>query len=375
MSIDLYEELGVKKGASDAEIKKAYRQLARKYHPDVNKDAGAEDKFKRIQKAYDILSDTQKKANYDQFGVADDSPGGGAGGFGGFGGGFNTGDLEDMFDVFFGGSRGSSGRRSSRRGPSRGDDLRFDLDITLEEAATKLKKTITIFHMEKCDSCSGSGSKKGSAPVTCTSCKGSGQVKVTQQTFLGSFSQVSTCPHCHGEGSTVKDPCGSCHGKGVSKKQKTLQVDIPEGVDSGVKLRISGEGNAGELGGPAGDLYVFITVKDHPHFKREGDDITIEVHLPYTQLILGTEIEVPILGGKANLKIPAGTQTNTKFRLKGKGISHLQHFGHGDQYVIIRAELPTKVSGKEKELIEELAKLRKDAKKVENIKDCLKRWF
>ena len=310
MSEDLYGHLGLSKGASESEIKKAYRQMARKYHPDVNKEPGADQKFKDIQKAYGILSDPQKKAQYDQFGVTDDSPGAGGFGGGGFGfEGFNQGfggfsdSFDDIFDVFFG--RGA-------RGPRRGDDLQYDLHISLEDAATGLKKQLDIFHMVP----------------------------------------------------------GS---NGLEKQRKKIDISIPAGVDTGVKLRVSGEGNHGPQGGPPGDLYVVVRVKPHEYFVRDENNIILEVGLPFTQLVLGAEIEVPTLDGKSSIKIPAGTQADTVFRLKGKGIQDLRGYGQGDQFVKIRVELPKKLSSKEKDLFNQLADLEDKKNKKSSIFDFIKR--
>ncbi len=380
MASDLYAVLGLDKSASAEAIKKAYRQLARKYHPDVNKESGAEAKFKEVQKAYTVLSDTQKKAQYDQFGVTDDSPGGGSGfGGGGFGGGaggfegFSAEGFEDIFDVFFGGAKRSR-RPGQPQGPRRGEDLRYDLELTLEEVAKGISKEIDIFHMEHCNTCKGSGAKSGSGKTTCTHCQGTGQIRTVQRTMLGNFSQVVPCHHCDGTGQIIKDPCPNCHGKGLEKKRKHIKVDIPAGVDQGTRLRVGGEGNHGEGGGPAGDLYVFITVKDHKYFHRDSNDIYMELELPFYQLILGTEVEVPTLEGKAVLKVPAGTQTNTILRLKGKGISHLRGFGNGDQHVKVLAKFPTAVSGKEKELLQDYAHLQK-SEKSGNLFEHVKKIF
>lgn len=371
MATDLYAVLELDRGATAEAIKKAYRTLARKYHPDVNKAAGAEDKFKEIQKAYSILSDPQKKSQYDQFGVADDSPGGGGGGFGGFGGfgggaggfeGFSGESFEDIFDVFFGGGKRSKAGASQNRGPRRGEDLRYDLDLDLEDVAKGLSKEIDIFHLEHCGKCKGTGAESGSGKTTCTHCKGAGQTRTVQRTMLGSFSQVTPCHHCDGTGQVIKNPCKDCHGKGLEKKRKHIKVDIPAGVDKGTRLRVSGEGNHGESGGPAGDLYVFISVKDHKYFERHNDDIYMELELPFIQLILGTEIEVPTLDGKAVLKIPAGTPSHTILRLKGKGIPHLRGFGSGDHHVKVVAGLPKTLTSKEKEILESFAKIQKDNK-------------
>jgi molecular chaperone DnaJ len=367
MSEDLYTLLDLNKSASDTEIKKAYRRLARKYHPDVNKDAGAEDKFKKIQKAYDVLSNPQKKSQYDQFGVTDDNYGGaGAGGYGdysGFSSNFD-GSFDDIFDVFFGGSKRRSGSRS---GPKQGEDLRYDLEISLEEAAKGVSKNIDIFHLSKCSSCKGSGAKDGAARTSCSYCNGTGQVRREQRTFLGSFSQVTTCGHCKGTGSMIKNPCPSCAGRGVEKAKKNIKIDIPAGVDSGTKLRVTKEGNYGEGGGPPGDLYVYIRVREHRYFHRQGDDIFIELEIPATQAILGTEVEVPIIEGSAILRIGAGTQSETVFRLKGKGIPHVRGYGKGDQYVKIKVKIPVNITSEEKKLISELSKIRQDDKTPKSI--------
>jgi len=369
MAEDLYSVLEVQRGADEAEIKKAYRRLARQYHPDVNKEAGAEDKFKQVQRAYSILSDAQKRAQYDQFGVTDDTPGGG--GFGGGFEGFSAGGFDDIFDVFFGG--GGGGRRSRQQGPRRGEDLRYDLELTLEEAAFGISKEIQIYHLEACSGCEGSGRKPGTPKVTCSHCNGTGQIKTVQRTLLGSFSQVMACHHCNGSGEVVKNPCDRCAGRGIEKKKKTLSVDIPAGVDTGTKLRVPREGNFGEPNGEPGDLYVFLSVRDHQFFKREGDDIYIEVSISVGQAILGTEIEVPTLDGKAMLKIPSGTQPGTLFRLKGKGVSHLRASGRGDQHVRVQVQIPTTLSSKEKALIQEFSEQNESRNK--SIFDHVKRWF
>ncbi|MAH81139.1 MAG: molecular chaperone DnaJ [Rickettsiales bacterium] len=356
MSEDLYGLLGISKSASDAEIKSAYRKQARKYHPDVNKEPGAEEKFKKLQKAYTILSDPQRKQQYDQFGVADDSAaGGGAGGFGGFGGGFSSSGfsssfdgIDDIFDAFFG---GSGGRSSSRPTSSSGEDLRYDLQVTLEDVAKGLETEIEIFHLEN----SGGSSK------SCSTCNGTGQIKVTQRTILGVVSQVTTCNRCGGAG-----------GEDTRKKiKKKIRVTIPPGVETGVKLRVKGEGNDSIANGPSGDLYVFIKVKNHAFFKREEENIILSLDLPFTQLVLGCEIEVPILNGNAKLKVPAGTQPGTVFRLKSKGVPNLQGYGRGDQYVEVNAKLPKHLSSKEKKLVEEIQNIRGDKKVYENINEFI----
>jgi len=332
MSEDLYNVLGISKDASASEIKSAYRKIARKYHPDVNKNAGAEDKFKNIQKAYSILSDPQKKQRYDQFGVADDSASGGHSGFSGFEGfssGFGGGGFEDIFDSFFGGS--SRGRSS---GASTGEDLRYDLEISLEEAAEGVHKELDIYYLEV----DSAKSKK------CPRCNGTGKITMVQQTMLGAFQQVTTCPQCGGTGGIVR-----------KKVKKTIKVTIPAGVESGNKLRVSGEGNQSTTSGSSGDLYVFIEVKDHKYFEREDNNILLKLELPFTQLVLGCNVEVPILNGTAKLKVPAGTQSGTTFRIRSKGLPNLQGYGRGDQFVKITAILPKHLSSKEKKLIEEIS--------------------
>ncbi|MBT6120645.1 molecular chaperone DnaJ [bacterium] len=366
MAQDLYELLELDRGAAEGDVKKAYRKLARKYHPDVNKDPGAEGKFKEIQKAYAILSDPSKKSKYDQYGIADDSPGqqGGHGDMGGFGG------FEDIFDVFFGGKR----QGTQQRGPSQGEDLRYDLELTLEDVSKGVNKNISIYHLEKCGTCHGGGSTAGASKSQCGHCQGSGQLKSVQRTLLGSFSQVTTCHFCSGRGHVIKNPCKSCHGKGLEKKKKSIDVDIPAGIEKGTRLRVNGEGNYGEMGGPAGDLYVFITVADHKYFKRKGDDILIEIEIPFTQAILGTEVEVPTLEGSAVLKVPAGTQPETSFRLNRKGIPHFRGIGNGDQYVKAKIVIPKRISGKERQLIEDYASATGDSK-CKNIFDRVRSIF
>ena len=349
MSEDLYGLLGLSKGASEGEIKSAYRKMARKYHPDVNKEAGAEDTFKKIQKAYAILSDPQKKAQYDQFGIADDGPGGsGFSGFEGFSDSF-----EDIFESFFGGSRGGGGRR--RSGPRKGEDLRYDLELTLEEVASGLTKTIEIFHLDKCDTCSGEGAKPGTSKSTCSYCKGTGQLQSVQRTMLGTFSQVSICHHCEGAGERITDPCQSCHGRGLEKKRRQLDVTIPAGVTAGTRLRVSGEGNRGEKGGGAGDLYVFVGILDHDFFERNDDDVHIRIKVPFTQALLGTKIKIPTLTGEAKLKIPPGTQSGMVFRLSGKGFPRFRGYSSGDYYVTVDISLPEKLTNEQKEVIKNLS--------------------
>jgi len=377
MAKDLYEVLGVSKNASEAEVKKAYRRLARELHPDVNKAHDAEAKFKEVQKAYEVLSDPKKKSQYDQFGVTDEHfTGGGAGGYGGFGGfegftgagGGEYSSFEDIFDVFFGGGQGR-GARSRKAGPTRGEDLRYDLEITLEEAVLGATKKIDIYHLEACSACKGTGAENGTSKITCPECKGQGQMRTVQRTILGSFSQVITCPTCSGAGQIIKNPCSKCRGRGLEKIKRTIEVKIPPGVDEGTRLRIAAEGNVGEYNGPKGDLYVFIKVSNHKYFKRHDNDLHLEIKIPLTKAILGTEVEVPTIDGKAVLKIPSGTEANTTFRLRGKGIQNIRGFGKGDQQVHVKIAIPKNLSAREKQLIVDFAEIRNENAPLKNFQD------
>lgn len=353
---DYYEVLGVSKGASADEIKKAFRKLARQYHPDVNPDdKNAEEKFKEAKEAFDVLSDPGRREQYDRFGHAAEE-GFGAGGFGGgFGqGGFSGfGGFEDIFDQFFGGG----GRTRRPTGPQRGNDLRYDMEITLENAAFGLETAVFIPRAETCDACRGSGAKPGTQPQTCATCGGTGQQQVFRNTAFGRFVSVKTCEACGGNGTILKEHCEKCHGNGRIQKERKIEVKIPPGVDTGSRLRVSGEGEAGTKGGPAGDLYIVIHVRPHEFFKRDGDDIIVEAPVSFAQATLGTEIEVPTLDGKARLKVPEGTQPGTFFRLRGKGIPHLRGYGRGDQHVKVTVAIPKKLSAKQKELLRKYAEL------------------
>ncbi|MFZ5646670.1 MAG: molecular chaperone DnaJ [Bacillota bacterium] len=348
---DYYEVLGVSKQASAEEIKKAFRKLARQYHPDANPDKkGAEEKFKEAAEAYEVLSDPEKRANYDRFGHAGVN-GQGFGGFeGGFGGFGDFGGLGDIFEMFFGGSR-------TRRGPERGADLRVDLEISFEEAAFGLEKDIRVPRNEECGTCGGTGAAPGTRPQTCPACNGSGQIQYAQNTPFGRIVQSRTCDRCRGAGKVIEKPCATCHGAGQVRKTRSIHVKVPAGVDSGTRLRVSGEGESGARGGPRGDLYVYIYVKPHKFFRREGNDVIVEMPLSFAQAALGDEIEVDTLDGKAKVKIPEGTQGGSVFRLRGKGIPDLHGHGRGDQLVRVKVVTPTRLTDKQKALLMEFAKL------------------
>lgn len=348
---DYYEVLGVAKTASDDEIKKAFRKLARKYHPDVNREnpSEAEEKFKEANEAYEVLSNAERRAQYDQFGHAA-FEGGGAHGGGGFGG---AGGFSDIFDMFFGQSGFGGGRQS---GPERGADLRYDLEITFEQAAFGMETEIQVPRTEDCGVCHGSGAAAGTQAETCSQCRGTGQQQVVQNTPFGRMVNVRPCDRCRGEGKIVKTPCKECHGKGKVRARRKIKIKIPGGVDNGSRLRVAHEGEAGNRGGQPGDLYVYIFVKSHKLFTREGDDVICEVPITIVQAALGDEIEVPTLDGKVQLRIPEGTQTATVFRLKDKGVPHLRGSGRGDQHVKVKVITPKKLTDKQKELLLEFAK-------------------
>ena len=343
---DYYEVLGVDRDASDRDIKKAFRRMAMKYHPDRNPDdQSAEEKFKEVNEAYEILSDAQKKAAYDQYGHAgvDPNMGGGFGG-GGFEGGF--GDIfGDVFGDIFGGG-GGGGRRSSVQ---RGADLRYNMDLSLEEAVRGVERTIKVPTLVNCETCHGSGAKPGTSPKTCSTCGGMGQVRMQQ----GFFSVQQTCPTCRGEGHVISDPCTDCRGQGRIEKTKTLSVKIPPGVDTGDRIRLAGEGEAGSHGGPAGDLYVQVNVTAHPIFERDGKHLYCEVPISFVDAALGGELEVPTLDGRVKLKVPAETQTGKLFRLRGKGVKPVRGGAVGDLLVRAVVETPVNLSGRQKELLRE----------------------
>ena len=362
MAEDYYKTLGADQNASEADLKKAYRKLAMKYHPDKNPgDAKAEQKFKEINEAYDTLKDPQKKAAYDRYGHDAFTSGGmgaagggqGAGGFD-FSGGFSD-IFEDLFSEFGGGGRGrqqGGGARGSAGG-SRGADLRYNLEISLEDAFKGKQQSITLTTSASCGTCDGSGAKKGSKPVTCGTCGGAGVVRAQQ----GFFMVERTCHSCNGAGQTIKDPCKTCAGSGTQRKEKTLNVSIPAGVEEGTRIRLSGEGEAGSRGGTAGDLYIFMGIKSHRFFKREGANIHCNVPLPITTAALGGGIEVPTIdGGKVKVNIPEGTQAGHQFRLRGKGMSVLRSSSKGDMYIHVNVETPVKLSKKQKDLLNEFDK-------------------
>lgn len=344
---DYYEVLGLQKGASEQEIKRAYKRLAAKHHPDKNQGSKeAEEKFKEIKEAYEVLGDNEKRAMYDQYGHQAFEQGGGAGGFGGFGGG-GFGGFEDIFSEMFGGGFGGGARRQR---VVRGDDLRYDLEITLEEAVRGVKKDIRIRTLVQCDTCHGSGAEAGSKVETCPHCHDSGRVRRQQ----GFFMTETVCPSCHGTGKKIDKPCKSCHGDGRVEKTKNLSVTIPAGVDTGNQLRLSGEGAAGENGAPAGDLYVVIHVKDHDIFVRDGSNLYCEVPISFTMAALGGEIEVPTLDGRVKLKIPAETQTGKLFRVRGKGVTSARGGYAGDLICKVIIETPVSLNEEQKELLRKL---------------------
>lgn len=347
---DFYEVLGLQKGASDDEIKKGFRKLAIKYHPDKNAgNKEAEEKFKEINEAYQVLSDPEKKARYDQFGTADfDSSG-----FGGSGSGFGgmDFDLGDIFGDIFGGFGGFGGGSRRRGGPEKGSDLEYRLNLKFEEAVFGVKKDVKITRSESCETCNGTGAKNGTSPTTCNKCGGSGQMRVQRQTPLGTFASVSTCDKCGGRGKIILNPCNSCHGAGKKKKQITISVNIPAGVDTGNVIPIRGQGEHGSHGGPAGDLYISLYVEPHNFFKRKGFDIYVDTHIPMTKAALGTEIKVKTVDGDVSYDIPEGTQPGTVFRLKGKGVPRVNSSGRGDQYVNVVVDVPKNLNEGQKEAL------------------------
>jgi molecular chaperone DnaJ len=344
MPTDFYEVLGVERTAPEADIKRAYRQLARQFHPDVAKDKStAENRFKQINEAYEVLSDPEKRANYDRFGSAE-APAGGfaAEGFG------------DIFDMFFGAGRGGANARTN--GPQRGSDLRYDIEITLEEAFSGTQREISFRHLATCTTCKGSGSEPGTLVVACDRCGGSGVARQVRQTPLGQFVTQTTCGKCNGEGQIVQQPCHSCRGRGRIEADRTLTVKIPAGVDDGSRIRLSGSGEAGQRSGPDGDLYVYLTIRKHAHFRREGLDVHVDFPIPFTVAAMGGEVMVPTLEGERPLVIQAGTQTGSMYRMRSKGMPAVRGGTRGDHLVSVHVAVPTKLNRRQRELLEEYAR-------------------
>ena len=342
---DYYEILGIARDATDAEIKRAFRKLAFKHHPDHNHDEGAEERFKEVNEAYEALSNPDKRAAYDRFGH------GGTEGFFGRGfEGFNFSGFGDIFDAFFGGAT-----TATRQAPQRGADLRNIVTITFEEASFGCEKEITILRAENCSLCHGVGAKPGSKPSRCPNCNGTGQIRRAHQSIFGRFTNITTCPNCHGEGRIITEPCPQCHGTGKEKRQRSISVKIPAGVDDDSQIRLSGEGEGGTRGGSPGNLYITLSVRPHQFFIRDNDNILYELPINFAQAALGAEVEIPTLDGKTKLKVPAGSQTGEVFRLKGQGIPHLRRSGRGDQLIILSVVTPEKLTKRQRQLLEELA--------------------
>ena len=364
---DYYEVLGVQKGCTDDELKKAYRQLAKKYHPDLNPgDKDAEAKFKEVNEAYAVLSDSEKRARYDQFGHAGVDPnyGGGAGGAG-FGG-FDFGDIGDIFDSFFGGGGGFGGgfggssRTRNPNAPIRGNNINIDIALSFMEAAKGCKKEISFSRLIQCEECSGTGAAKGTTPETCPDCHGSGQVRVQQRTPFGVVQSTKACSRCSGTGKIIKTPCEKCKGMGRVRKSTRLEVDVPAGIDNGQTFVLRGQGDHGVNGGPAGDVNVTVSVRPDPLFERDGFDVWCEIPITFPQAVLGDEVVVPTIDGKVKYNIPEGTQPSTVFRLRNKGIPYVNGRGRGDQYVRVNLEVPTNLSSKQKEALKDFDSLTGD---------------
>lgn len=379
---DYYEVLGLQKGASEDELKQAYRKLSRKYHPDFNPgDKEAEEKFKEVNEAYEVLSDPDKRSRYDQFGHAgvDPSYGGGGYGGGGFTGGFgDMGDIGDIFSSFFGGGFGSSSARSNPNAPRRGQDIQKSIVISFMDACKGVDVDVRISRMEKCSDCNGTGAAAGSSPETCPDCHGTGQVKVTQRTPFGMISSQKPCPKCGGKGSTIKNPCPKCHGNGRVSVEKTITVNVPAGIDDEQTIRIAGQGHGGINGGPSGDLLVTVTVRPDAIFERDGYDIHTELPITFVQAALGGEVLIPTIDGTMSYTIPEGTQPGTVFRFKGSGVKKLNRNERGNQYVKVTIEVPSGLTKKQKDLLKEFdASLdeKKNYKKRNNFFDKIKQAF
>jgi len=342
---DYYEILGVDRSATQEEIKRAYRRLARKYHPDVSTEPDAETRFKEINEAYQVLSDPEKRVLYDRYGHT-------GSGVPGFDFGFR--DPFEIFEEFFG-DLGFGFRTTRRRGPRRGADLRYDLKISFEEAVFGCKKEIEVTRRDRCPHCKGSGAEPGTTPVRCRECEGTGQVRRVQRSIFGSFVNVSTCPVCQGTGEVISIPCTRCDGSGRTLVTRRIAVNIPAGVDTGTQIRLAGEGEPGERGGPPGNLYVVLEVEPHPYFRRRGDDLILELKVNVAQAALGARVTIPTLEGEEQFDLPPGTQTGAIFRLRGRGVPHLRRNGRGDLLVLVRVEVPTKLTRQQRELFEQLA--------------------
>ncbi|MGI0489052.1 molecular chaperone DnaJ [Pantanalinema rosaneae CENA516] len=374
MARDYYEILGVSRDADKEDIKRAYRRLARKYHPDVNKEPEAEERFKEINRAYEVLSEPETRARYDRFGEAGVSSAAGAGSpdFGDFGG------FADIFESFFSGfsGAGAPGQTRRRSGPMRGDDLRLDLKLDFREAIFGGEKEIRINHLETCTTCSGSGAKPGTQPRVCSTCSGAGQVRRATRTPFGSFTQVSVCPTCSGSGQVIEDKCDTCGGRGQRQETKKLKITIPAGVDNGNRLRVSGEGDAGQRNGPPGDLYVYLFVSEDPEFHREGINILSNLKISYLQAILGSRLDVNTVDGSHELLVPPGTQPGTVLTLEGKGVPKLGNpVSRGDHLITVLVDIPTRTSPEERELLEKLAKIRGDRTERGGIEGFIGKMF
>jgi molecular chaperone DnaJ len=359
MARDYYELLGVSRSADADEMKRAFRRLARKYHPDVNKEPEAEERFKEINRAYEVLSDPEMKARYDRFGEAGVSSSGAAD-YGDFVS--DMGGIADIFETFFGGFGGGSGQSTRRRSAAtRGDDLRYDLKLEFLEAVFGGEKQVRITHLESCGTCQGSGAKAGTRPQTCGTCQGSGQVRRAARTPFGSFTQVSVCPTCNGDGQVIAEKCETCSGRGQNQVSKKLKITVPPGVDTGIKLRVPNEGDAGQRGGPPGDLYVYVFVQEDQEFRRDGFNVLSNLKVSYLQAILGSQIPVKTVDGETELTVPPGTQPGTVLTLEGKGVPRLGNpVSRGDHLITILVDIPTKVSQEERELLEKLVQIRGD---------------
>ena len=346
---DYYETLGVGRSATPDELKSAFRNLARQYHPDVNKAPDAEERFKELNEAYAVLSDPDKRAAYDRFGHA---------GLNGMGGApdFTTVDFSDIFEELFGFGMGMGGRsRGSRNNPRRGADLSYALALNFEEAVFGVEKEVEITRDETCGTCRGSGAEPGTSPQRCTACEGRGEVRQVRQTILGSMVQVTTCPNCNGQGTVITSPCKTCRGRGLERKTVKRNVAIPAGIDNGQQIRLAGEGQPGQFGGPNGNLYIEIQVKPHQYFRRKGDDLLLNLNVNVAQAALGAEVEIPTIDGKTSLTIPAGTQPGKVINIRGKGVPHLRATGRGDQLVVVNVEVPARITPEQRKIFEQLA--------------------